>query len=70
MASLHLEATAPLVLRVASEPKARAILKVQGIPGSMESLEAQGAALEPTLKEAPGSKEATEGHTTWGPTLR
>ncbi|KAK1330301.1 hypothetical protein QTO34_010489 [Cnephaeus nilssonii] len=50
------EATAPLVLRVASEPKARAILKVQGIPGSMESLEAQGAALEPTLKEAPGPR--------------
>lgn len=70
MASLHLEATAPLVLRMASEPKARAFLKVQGIPGSMESLEAQVATLELTLKEAPGAKEAMEGHTTWGPMLR
>lgn len=70
MASFHLEATATLVLRVASGPQARAILKVQGIPGSMDTLEAQMAASEPTLKEAPGAKEAMEGHTTWGQTLR
>lgn len=70
MASFHLEATAPLALRVASEPKARAILQVQGLPGSKEPLEAQIATLESTLKEAPGAKEAMEGHTTWGPMLR
>lgn len=70
MANLHLEATAPLVLRVASEPTARAILKVQGIPGPMDTLEVQMAVSEPTRREAPGAKEAMEGHTTWGPTLR
>lgn len=68
MASLHLEARAPLVLRVALEPTARAIPKAQEIPGS--TLEAQVAASEPTLREAPGAKEAMEGHTTWDPTLR
>lgn len=59
-----------MVLRVASEPTARAILKVQGLPGTMEIPEAQMAALEPTLREALGAKEATEGHTTWGLMLR
>ena len=59
MASLHLEAMAPLALQ--------ATLEVQGFPGTMCILEAQVAALGPTLREAPG---ATEGHSTWGPTLR
>lgn len=70
MASLHLEATAILALRVALELTAREILEVQGLPGAMDTLEAQMAALEPTLWEAPGAKEATEDHKTWGPMLR
>ena len=70
MASLHLEAMAFLVLTVASDPTTRAILKVQGLPGAVDTLEAQMVALEPTLREAPGTREATEGHMTWGPMLR
>lgn len=56
MGSLPPEAMASLALRVA--------LEAQGTPGTTCSLEAQVAALEPMLREA------TEGHSTWGPTLR
>lgn len=66
-ASLHLEATASLAPRVALEATARAILEVQGPPGARDILEAQMAALETTLREAPGAKEALSPR---GPTLR
>lgn len=62
MASLCLEAMASLVLR--------AVLEAQGHPGTRCTLEVQVAALEPTLREAPGPMEAMEGHPTWGPMLR
>uniref|UniRef100_A0A8C0M7V9 Dermokine n=1 Tax=Canis lupus familiaris TaxID=9615 RepID=A0A8C0M7V9_CANLF len=66
-ASLHLEAMASLAPRVALEATARAILEVQGPPGARDILEAQMAALETTLREAPGAKEALSLR---GPTLR
>lgn len=65
MASLHVEA-----LRVALELTARAILEAQGLPWIMCTLEAQVAALEPTLRGAPGAKEAMENRITLGATLR
>lgn len=70
MASLHMEAMASLARRVASELTARAILEAQGLLGIMCTLEAQVAALEPTLRGAPGAKEAIENRITLGPTLR
>lgn len=62
MGSLHLDTTASLALRAA--------LEAQGTPTTTCSLEAQVAALELMLREAPGAREATEGHSTQGPTLR
>lgn len=62
MGSLHPEAMAPLALRAA--------LEAAGTPRTTCSLEAQVATLEPMLREAPGAREATEGQSTWGPTLR
>lgn len=62
MGSLHPEAMAFLALRAA--------LEAQGTPRTRCSLEAQVEALELMLREAPGAREATEGHSTWGPTLR
>lgn len=65
-----LEAMAPLALKVVLEARARAILEVWGLRGARDTLETQQAALEPTLREPPGVKEAMEGHQTLGPTLR
>lgn len=69
-ASLHPEAMASLAPRVALESTAKAILEVQGLPGARGIPEVQMAALEPTLREAPGAKEATEGLSAQAPTLR
>lgn len=69
-ASLQLEAMASLALRVALEATARAILEVRGLPGARDTLEVQMAGLEPTLREAPGAKEAMEGLSARAPTLR
>lgn len=55
---------------MASELTARAILEAQGLPGTMCTLEAQVAALEPTLRGVPGAKEAMENRITLGATLR
>lgn len=62
MGSLHLEAMASLALRAA--------LETQGTPRTTCSLEAQVEALELMLREAPGARKATEGHSNRGPTLR
>ena len=62
MGSLHPEAMAFLALRAA--------LEAQGTPKTTCSLEAQVEALELMLREAPGAREATEGHSTRGPTRR
>ena len=61
---------ASLALKVALEARARAILEVWGLRGSTDTPETQQAALESTLRELPGVKEAMEGHQTLGPTLR